>query len=74
VFVGALYELRNVDTKELNRTNLEGWIRNPEDFKPMAPEPTRGNLYGRGMPKLPLTEDQIDDLVAYLSTLGAPTA
>lgn len=73
VFVGALYELRNVDTGEINVNNLEGWIRNPEDFKPMAPEPTRGNTYGRGMPKINLTEDQIDDLVAYLSTL-APTS
>jgi len=73
VFVGALYELQS-ESGELNRNNLEGWIRNPQDFKPMAPEPTRGNTYGRGMPKLPLTEEQIDDLVAYLSTLGAPTA
>lgn len=71
LFVGALYELRN-ESGELNRNNLEGWIRNPQDYKPMAPDPTRGNLYGRGMPTLPLTEDQIDDLVAYLSTLGAP--
>ena len=74
IFVGGLYELRNVETGQLNRNNLEGWIRNPQDYKPMAPDPTRGNLYGRGMPKLPLTEDQIDDLVAYLSTLGATRA
>ncbi len=71
IFVGGLYELRNVETGALNRNNLEGWIRNPQDYKPMAPEPTRGNTFGRGMPKLPLTEDQIDDLVAYLETLGA---
>jgi len=73
IFVGGLYELRD-DKGNLNVNNLEGWIRNPEDYKPMAPEATRGNTYGRGMPKLPLTEDQIDDLVAYLSTLGAPDA
>ncbi len=74
LFVGGLYELRNVETGELHRNNLEGWIRNPQDYKPTYPEPTRGNTFGRGMPQLPLTEDQIDDLVAYLSTLGATSA
>jgi cytochrome c oxidase subunit II len=74
IFVGGLYELRDTASGELNRNNLEGWIRNPQDYKPMAPDPTRGNLYGRGMPKLPLTEDQLDDLVDYLATLGAPSA
>ncbi len=69
LFVGGLYELRDEETGELNRNELEEWIRNPQDYKPMAPDPTRGNLYGRGMPKLPLTEEQIDDLVAYLETL-----
>lgn len=73
IFVGGLYELRDSEGN-LNRNNLEGWIRNPADYKPMAPNATRGNLYGRGMPALPLTEDQIDDLVAYLSTLGASSA
>lgn len=71
LFVGGLFELRDPEGN-VNRTNLERWIRNPEDLKPMAADPSRGNLYGRGMPTLPLTEDQIDDLVAYLSTLGAP--
>ena len=48
---------------------IASWIRNPEDFKPMAPTPAGGNTYGRGMPTLPLTEAQINDLVAYLITL-----
>ena len=74
VFVGALYELRNVETGALNVNNLEGWLRNPGDYKPMAPDPTRGNTYGRGMPNMKLTEDQIDDLVAYFSTLAPPSA
>jgi cytochrome c oxidase subunit 2 len=43
--------------------DLEEWLRNPEDVKPMAPDE------GRGMPDLGLTEDQITQLVAYLSTL-----
>lgn len=69
LFVGGLYDLRDPDTGDLNRNNLERWIRNPVDLKPMAPTPSGGNKFGRGMPTLPLTEDQIDDLVAYLSTL-----
>ncbi len=54
----------------LNRTDLEQWLRNPESLKPMAPDPNKfsGSL-GRGMPNLNLTEAQIDELVAYLSTL-----
>ena len=48
---------------------VDNGIRDPSDLKPMDADPTRGTLYGRGMPKLPLSEDQIDDLVAYLATL-----
>lgn len=54
---------------ELNVIDLEAWLRNPPALKPMAPEPTRGNTYGRGMPDLGLSEEQIDQLVAYLRTL-----
>ncbi len=61
---------------ELDRANLEAWLRNPQSVKPMAPDATVENpnaddpgLVGRGMPNLNLTEEQIDDLVAYLSTL-----
>ena len=35
----------------------------------MAPEPVPGRTGTRGMPNLQLTEDQIDLLVAYLTTL-----
>jgi cytochrome c oxidase subunit 2 len=54
---------------EVNVVDLEAWLRNPPALKPMAPEPTRGNEYGRGMPDLGLSEEQIDQLVAYLETL-----
>jgi cytochrome c oxidase subunit 2 len=57
------------DGLELNRVQLEAWLRNPPAEKPMAPTPSRGNTYGRGMPDLGLTEQQIDQLVAYLETL-----
>ena len=65
VFAGGTFEL-HVDgdpAKPLNRPDLEAWLRNPSSLKPMAPDERRG------MPNLGLTESQIDDLIAYLSTL-----
>jgi cytochrome c1 len=55
-------------TECLNRAQLERWLRNPPAALPMAvtPEPD-GRI--RGMPNLGLNEQQIDDLVAYLSSL-----
>jgi cytochrome c oxidase subunit II len=47
----------------LNRVSLEAWLRNPPAVKAMAPDEERG------MPNLGLTEEQIDQLVAYLETL-----
>jgi len=47
----------------LYRPALEAWLRNAPAVKPMAPDA------GRGMPNLGLTQDQIDELVAYLETL-----
>lgn len=52
-----------------NRNQLEAWLRNPPEEKPMAPDPTQYTSVGRGMPNLNLTEEQIDQLVAYLETL-----
>jgi cytochrome c oxidase subunit 2 len=53
----------------LDRGALEAWIRNPPAEKAMAPEVVPGRSPRRGMPNLELTEEQIDQLVAYLSTL-----
>lgn len=51
-----------------NRNDLEAWLRNSPAEKAMypgdAPAPD-----SRGMPNLNLTEDQIDDLVTFLTTL-----
>ena len=47
-----------------DRNQLEAWLRNPPALLPMAPDEARG------MPNLHLTEQQIDDLVSYLETLG----
>lgn len=76
VFAGGIFTLRDVPlgngegfTLEdyqggtFDRAELEAWLRNPPGQKPMYPE---GN---RGMPNLGLTEQQIDQLVAYLQTL-----
>jgi cytochrome c oxidase subunit 2 len=53
-----------VVTANVNRVTLEAWLRNAPAMKPMYPQG------GRGMPNLALTEDQIDQLVAYLETLN----
>ena len=44
-------------------SDLKDWLRDPEAIKPMNPD------NGQGMPNLQLTEEQIDQLVAYLVTL-----
>jgi cytochrome c oxidase subunit 2 len=73
-FAGAIFELWDdvdgngeVDPDEigevLNVADLEAWLRDPPGEKPMAAGQSRG------MPDLDLTEEQIDQLVAYLETL-----
>ena len=42
---------------------LKKWIADPSAMKPMRPE------QGTGMPKVPLSETEIDQLVAFLETL-----
>jgi cytochrome c oxidase subunit 2 len=52
----------------IDREALEAWLRDPEAVKPMdAPDPEASDL--RGMPNYNLSEDQIDQLVAFLETL-----
>lgn len=76
VFAGGIFTLRDVPVQAgedftledyqggtFDRSELEAWLRDPPGEKPMYPE---GN---RGMPNLGLTEQQIDQLVAYLQTL-----
>jgi cytochrome c oxidase subunit II len=73
-FAGAVFDLwvdengnEIVDWEEiggeLNREELEEWLRDPPGAKPMAPEDDRG------MPTYNLSEEQIDQLVAFLETL-----
>ena len=65
---GAEY-LKGVSAECLNRIDLREWLRDAPAKKPMYTdpdklEPTDGKY--RGMPNLGLSEDQIDQLVAYL--------
>lgn len=55
-------------SKCLNRADLEKWLRNAPAMKAMAPGETM-SPNSRGMPNLNLSEEQIDQLVAYLETL-----
>jgi cytochrome c oxidase subunit 2 len=52
-----------------NEATLRSWLRNAPAKKPMYSDPTKlastGGKY-RGMPNLNLTDNQIDELIAYL--------
>lgn len=75
-FIGGLYPLY-LDNKEYkgdgkaevmpkgvpNVNMIRSWLRNPAEIKPMNPD------NNQGMPNLGLTEQQIDQLTAYLLTL-----
>ena len=73
-FAGAIFDLWDdaddsgeVDIDEIggvfNVADLEAWLRDPPGEKPMA------SGQSRGMPDLDLTDQAIDELVAYLETL-----
>ncbi len=68
---GALY-LAGVEESWFNEIDLREWLRNAPAKKPMYADPLQleetDGLY-RGMPNLALSEDQIDDLLAYLLEL-----
>jgi len=67
---GPLY-LQGVTADCLNSVELREWIRNAPEKKPMYTNPEKlGPTDGktRGMPYLGLSEDQIDQVVAYLLT------
>lgn len=65
VFAGALFDLYD-ENGDVNRAQLEAWLRNPPAEKPMY-VPAEGTP--RGMPDLGLSEEEIDQLVDYLTTL-----
>ncbi len=66
--VGQLY-LEGVSAECLNSVQLREWLRNSPAMKPMYTDPEKlaeTNELPRGMPNLALSEDQIDELIAYL--------
>ena len=65
-FAGGVFNTYNADGS-LNRRELEAWLREPDVVKANYTVP--GEQF-RGMPDLDLSEQQIDDLIAYLSGLG----
>ncbi|MGY6500004.1 MAG: cytochrome c oxidase subunit II [Acidimicrobiales bacterium] len=58
-YAGGIFELYN-DDMSVDRGQLEAWIRNAPEEKPMYAEGDRG------MPAIGLNEAQIDDVVEYL--------
>ena len=65
----ALY-LTGVTPECLDTVQLKEWLRNAPGKKPMYADPTQlgpTNNKTRGMPNLHLTEDQIAQIVAYLT-------
>jgi cytochrome c oxidase subunit 2 len=61
--------LEGVTPECLNEVELREWLRNAPEKKPMYTNPTKlapTDGRTRGMPYLALSEDQIDQLVAYL--------
>jgi cytochrome c oxidase subunit 2 len=65
---GALY-LKGVTPECFNEAELRDWIRNAPAKKPMyssEEEKTQNGGKYRGMPNLSLTDDQIDQIIAYL--------
>ncbi|MFQ5556852.1 MAG: cytochrome c oxidase subunit II, partial [Acidimicrobiales bacterium] len=66
-FAGGILNTYNPDGT-LNREDIEAWIRDPAALKDNAAAD------GRGMPTLGLSEAQIDDLVAFLESLGPKPA
>ncbi|MCP5025742.1 MAG: cytochrome c oxidase subunit II [Actinomycetia bacterium] len=80
VYAGAVFDLyfdevtadnylEIANSLERDRGQLEAWLRNPPAEKEMFPDASRGTELGRGMPNLNLTNEQVDDLLAYLATL-----
>jgi cytochrome c oxidase subunit II len=69
---GARY-LEGVTEGCLNAPDLRDWIRNAPEKKPMYANPDELGATGglpRGMPYLGLSEDQVDDVIAYLLELN----
>jgi cytochrome c oxidase subunit 2 len=56
-------DVEAIPTGTPDENNIKRWLRNPEDVKPMNPN------NNQGMPNYNLSEEQIEQLTAYLLTL-----
>jgi cytochrome c oxidase subunit 2 len=65
IFASGMFPLYDEDGN-LNRPQLEQWIRDPDSLVPQNADNEQG------MPTLGLSEPEIDQLVTFLSTLGEP--
>lgn len=81
IFASGEFDLRK-DTKEcreqgiyydvdtcLDKAKVRAWLHDPEALLPQAPDGDGSPGTRRGMPNLNLSPSQLDELVAYLSTL-----
>ena len=67
-FAGAIFDLYN-DDGSLNVADLTAWIRDAPSQKPLAPDEERGMISFADQ----LGDQELADVVAYLSTLGERT-
>ena len=68
-FAGGILNLYNEDGT-VNVDDLARWIRDPNDIKENFADGLADGELPRGMPDRNLTERQIDDVIAFLITLG----
>ncbi len=69
-FAGGILNLYNPDGS-FNRDDLARWIRDPAAVKDNRADDLPDGEMPRGMPDRNLTERQIDDVIAFLETLGS---
>ena len=68
-FAGGILNLYNPNGS-VNVDDLAVWIRDPDAVKDNRADGLADGALPRGMPDRNLTERQIDDVIAFLSTLG----
>lgn len=64
-FAGALFDLY-LDNGDLNVAELREWVRDAPGRKPLRPDNQQGMVSFKDI----LSEDDLDNIIAYLQTLG----
>ncbi len=67
-FAGALFDTYEADGTTVNVAELREWVRNAPGMKPARADNRQGMLDFSEV----LTDDDLDNLLAYLMTLGGP--